>query len=178
MSYRKLVLQKGAATILHHKINGKNILHWKTYLFLTEIWAQPVLPNKQTFTLSTNSSIFFLIKIWWAQPVPPNKPIFTLHHLNSNMSCNAHHWCTPCSFFFNVVLSDTCTFKWQTFLYKQLFTNNYFTWSKGIMSICNLIDKGHARDKPNILSKSTISRNALEKNAFGLRSRLVINYFQ
>ena len=39
----------------------------------------------------------------------------------------------------------------------------YFTWSNGIMSICNSSDKGHAWDKPNILSKSTISKNALEK---------------
>jgi hypothetical protein len=40
---------------------------------------------------------------------------------------------------------------------RNLCVNNYFTWSKGIRSICNLIGQNEIWEKPNVLCKSTIT---------------------
>ena len=64
-------------------------------------------------------------------------------------------------------LNNDCMFGTKSLVIKALIenrklqTNNYFTWSNGIKSICNLINQSDVWDKPNILCKSTLTNVVL-----------------
>ena len=67
-------------------------------------------------------------------------------------------------------LYNDCMFGAKSFVILALIENrkfqdnNYFTWSNGIQSICNLINQSDVWDKPNILCKSTITNVVLTQS--------------